>query len=253
MANQKPMGLLINGSLKKSGVTFYLRNGQMVARSARSLQPKRRTRAQFIARQQLAHGCRLWTQLKWAGEPLFIRTPTAYARFRTLMRRTPPVFVPCRGRDSGAILLLPGMPVSDGVLPPVEQCLGQVVGIPALLTSLTPDALQQGDLLRLYTLRQTLESQCPMVRIKAADIPLADFQIINGHLTLTDNSFADDMAGWALVHLRPNPTIGNAQPTYRCSSQTVVTRCTYYQRFTTEEALLQAASTYGGLTKEKAV
>lgn len=50
MAKQKPMGLLINGSLKQSGISFYLRNGQMIARTAHSYQPKRRTRAQFVAR-----------------------------------------------------------------------------------------------------------------------------------------------------------------------------------------------------------
>ncbi len=32
------------------------------------------------------------------------------------------------------------------------------------------------------------------------------------------------------------------------SSQRVITNCTYYQRFTTEEAIMAAASSYGGLT-----
>ena len=66
--------------------------------------------------------------LKWAGEPLFEKTPTAYARFRTLMRRTPVVFTPVSGRTAKAVLLLPGMPVSDGVLPVVEQQLAEVEG-----------------------------------------------------------------------------------------------------------------------------
>jgi len=34
----------------------------------------------------------------------------------------------------------------------------------------------------------------------------------------------------------------------RCSPQTIVTRCTYYQQFTTDEALLAAAKSYKGLT-----
>ncbi|MBO7499168.1 MAG: hypothetical protein J6T64_08290 [Bacteroidaceae bacterium] len=33
------------------------------------------------------------------------------------------------------------------------------------------------------------------------------------------------------------------------SHQRVVTRCQYYERYTTEEVLLSAAKSYGGLTK----
>lgn len=240
MAKQKPMGLLINGSLKKSGVTFYLRDGKMIARSARSLQPKRRTRAQFVARQQLAHSSRLWQLLKWAAEPMFEGGTTAYNRFMSLMRRTPAVFTPQLGPQADAILLLPGMPVSDGVLPVVEQRLGVVDGTAALLTSLKTTDLQQGDTLRLYTLRQTVVGSRPMVRIGASSLHVSDFQTVDGCLALVGDEYADDMAGWALVLVRGS----------RCSSQQVVTRCTYYQAFTTDEALLSAAVTYGGLTKE---
>jgi hypothetical protein len=35
----------------------------------------------------------------------------------------------------------------------------------------------------------------------------------------------------------------------RCSPQTIVTRCTVYQQYTTEEALERAADSYGGLTE----
>lgn len=240
MAKTKPTGLLINGSLKKSGVTFYLRGGQMVARTAHSEQPKRRSRGQFVARQQLAHSCRLWCLLKWAGEPLFEKTPTAYARFRTLMRRTPVVFTPVSGRMAKAVLLLPGMPVSDGVLPVVEQRLGEVDGTAALLTSLTASDLRRGDTLRLYTLRQVVEGSRPVVRISADDLGADDFRSVGGRLALVGDGFADDMCGWALVHISGS----------RCSSQRVVTRSTYYQQFTTEEAFAAAAESYGGLTEE---
>lgn len=238
MSRQKPMGLLLNGSLKQSGVTFYLRNGKMIARSAHTRQPKRRTRAQFIARQQLSHSSRLWALLRWATEPMFEGGATAYNRFLTLMRRTPVVFLPKRGPLSGATLLLPGMPVSDGVLPVVEQWLGEVDGTPALLTSLTSADLQRGDMLRFYTLRQCIEGRCPVVRISAATLTLSDFREVDGRLALVSDDFADEMTGWALVHIRRD----------RCSSQTVVTRCTHYLPFTTEEALLSAAASYGGLT-----
>ena len=239
MKKRKLSGLLFVGRMPRAGITVYSRGEDIVVRPSKSHQPKRRTRAQFVARQQQNHSCRLWTPLQWAGEPLFDKVPTAYARFRSLMRRTPVVFIPRRGPLSGATFLLPGMPVSDGVLPIVEQWLGEVDGIPALLTSLAPSDLQRGDTLRFYTLRQCLKGRCPEVRIDAAMLTLNDFREVDGHLALVDENFADEMTGWALVHIRRD----------RCSSQTVVTRCTYYESFTTEEALLTAAESYGGLTK----
>lgn len=57
---------------------------------------------------------------------------------------------------------------------------------------------------------------------------------------LVSDEFADDMKGWALVHVRGE----------RCSTQTAITRCTYYKQFTTEEALQAAAASYGGLMKD---
>ena len=238
MAKKKPMGLLINGSLKQSGVSFYLRNGEMIARSAHSQQPKRRTRAQFVARQQLTHACRLWAALKWAGEPLFDKIPSAYARFRTLMRRTEVVFIPCASPLSYTTLLLPGMPVSDGVLPQVGQWLAEVDGTAALVTDLDPQRVRRGDTFRLYTLRQVIRDGYPKVIITATELKVGDFQLVDGRLALVSDSFADEMSGWALVLVRGA----------KCSSQTVVTRCAYYQPFTTEEALLAAAESYGGLT-----
>ena len=50
---------------------------------------------------------------------------------------------------------------------------------------------------------------------------------------------ADPMFGWALVRVDGD----------RCSTQAAVTRCTYYERFTTEKALNDAAASYGGLTE----
>lgn len=59
-------------------------------------------------------------------------------------------------------------------------------------------------------------------------------------LALIGDEFADDVKGWALVHVHGD----------RCSTQTAVTRCTYYKQFTTEEALQDAAVSYGGLTAD---
>ena len=57
-------------------------------------------------------------------------------------------------------------------------------------------------------------------------------------VNLTGEEYADTMKGWARVRVIDD----------RCSPQTIITRCTLYQQYTTEEALQEAAKTYGGLT-----
>ena len=237
MANDKIKGLNITGRLKESGITIYFRNGKPVARTASSMQPKRRTRKQFIARQQMLHSTRLWTLLKWAGTPMFPVQPTAYARFLSLMHRTEVVFLPQKGKLNGATLLLPDMPLCEGPLPTVKQHLDEVDGNTALVTNLTRDSLHRGDTLILYTLRQDTEGT-PMVRISRREVMSGEMTETADGLALTSDEFADDMKGWALVHVQGE----------KCSTQTAVPRCTYYKQFTTEEALQTAAASYGSLT-----
>ncbi len=239
MANDKIKGITITGRFKESGITVYFRNGKAVARTATSYQPKRRTRKQFIARQQMLHSTRLWTLLKWAGTPLFPAQPTAYARFLSLMHRTEVVFLPQRGPLDGATMLLPEMPLSEGLMPSVKQYLSEVEGNPALITNLTRDSLKRGDKLLLYTLTQNIQGT-PRVRFARREVMPSEMADTTEGLALVSDEFADDMKGWALVHVNSD----------RCSTQTVVTRCTYYQQFTTEEALQEAAASYGGLTKD---
>ena len=240
MANDKIKGLTITGRLKESGITIYTRNGKTVARTATSWQPKRRTRKQFIARQQMLHSTRLWTFLKYAGTPMFPAQPTAYARFLSLMHRTEVVFLPKNGPLCGATLLLPDMPLSEGLLPTVRQRLGEVDGNTALITNLSRGDIHRGDKLILYTLRQDIRG---MTRawFSRREVAFTEMAETSEGLALISDEFADDMKGWALVHVR------GAQ----CSTQTAVTRCIYYKQFTTEEALQEAAASYGGLTADK--
>ena len=63
--------------------------------------------------------------------------------------------------------------------------------------------------------------------------------VVDGALAVVGNGLEDPMNGWALVRVEGD----------RCSTQTIVTRCTYYERFTTDEALEAAVKTYGGLTE----
>lgn len=238
MANINTKGLVLTGRLKASGITVYLRNGKPVARTATSWQPKRRTRKQFIARQQMLHSTRLWTFLKYAGTPMFPAQPTAYARFLHLMHRTEVVFLPQNGPLDSATLLLPDMPVSEGPLPTVKQHLGEVDGQKALFTDLTRDSLRRGDRLILYTLTQDIRWK-PLVYFSRREVMTDEMTETVDGLALIGDEFADNMKGWALIHVRNE----------RCSTQTAVTRCTYYKQFTTEEALQAAAASYGGLTE----
>lgn len=237
MAKEKLMGLMLNGSLKQSGVTFYTRNGKMIARSAHSNQPERRSQGQFVVRQRMKHTTALWGELK-VLDPMFSGGKSAYGRFCTLMRRLPVVFTPKYGDLSTAELLLPEMPVSDGVLPVVKQYLGEVEGHPALLTELSRADLHRSDRLLLYTMNQVLERDTPRVRMNVREVKPVEFQIVDDHLALVDDEFDNAMKGWALVRVNADT----------CSSQGVVTRCRYFEAFTTVEAMLKAAESYGGLT-----
>ena len=107
-------------------------------------------------------------------------------------------------------------------------------------TDLKPDARKRHDKLRLYTAVQDIEIKVlPRVKFSMREVPWSDMTVTGDHLALVGEEFADDMKGWALV--RVNNTA--------CSPQTLVTRCTYYQQYTTPEALKAAADSYGGLTE----
>lgn len=240
MARQKTTGLLVNGSVKTAGVTFYTKNGKTIVRSSFSMQPERRSKAQFDVRMRIKHTAALWQVVMLLDNPRFHGGATTYARFASLAFRLPVVYLPSRGPSSTGALLLPDMPMSDGTLPQVKQWLGETNGQNALLTNLRPSDLNRDDQLLLYTIRQHVLGTCPVLSIDERMVGLDEFAMVDGCLALVDEMFADNMCGWALVRVNGD----------RCSSQTAVTRCTYYQQFTTEEALQEALESYGGL-KEK--
>ncbi len=136
MAIRKNNLIVLKGRLEKEGLTFYQRGGTTVIRQATSKQPHRRTRGQFEARQRMANCTSLWKALRLATEPVLAGGKSSYGRFCTLMRKLPVTYLTKDERKRGAKLLLPGMPVSDGMLPDIEYWLGEVEGLPALLTSL---------------------------------------------------------------------------------------------------------------------
>ena len=227
----------MTGSFRKAGMTFYLRQGEVVARVAKSKEKRSNTLGQFVYRQKSRHSVALWHTLSWC-KPMFTQHKTNYQGFISLANRLPVVFVPKVGPTSDASLLMPDIPVSDGTLPTVKQQLGEVAGTAALLTNLNAGDLKRDEELVLYSAEQSIEGRTPRVRFSVRKVTLDEMMEVEGHLALTGEEFADERKGWALVRMNDD----------RCSPQGIVTRCSYYEQFTTDEALQEAAKSYGGLT-----
>ena len=231
-------GLMLIGSLRKSGVTIYQRNGQMITRTATSNEKRSNTLPQFMQRQKMRHTIKLWKMLSFC-ETLFTERQTPYLNFASLANRLPAVYVP-KGLMSDASFLIPGIPMSDGTLPTVKQQLGEVNGTPALITDLKASECHYEERLLFYTAVQNIEHNTPRVRFSMRELSRRDMTVVDGHLALVGEEFAEDMKGWALVQV-----VGE-----RCSPQTIITRCTLYEQYTTEEAVQTAAKSYGGLTEK---
>ena len=268
MAILKNNLIVLKGRLKKDGMTFYQRGETTVLRSSTSKQPHRRTRKQFEARQRIANCMGLWKALTMNTTPVLAGGKSSYGRFCTLMRKLPVVYMTKDERERGAKLLLPGMPVSDGMLPDIECQLGQVEGRSALLTSLHLSAgarsipsllygpraeLKKSERLCLFRLRQRMPEADPeavprvAVRVEMLDIencrdhePFAGIELmdVDGRLALVGDTLGDDTMGWALVRMDGD----------NVSSQRVVTRCRLYEQYITDQAQERAAKSYGGLT-----
>ena len=233
------LGMTIPKRMRIAGITFYLRNGQLVGRESSTHEKRSNTLPQFIQRQKMRHTTALWKMLRFC-DVMFTERRTAYQNFASLANQLPAVYVLDDGTMNLSSFLMPGIPISDGILPTVKQELGEVDGTPALLTDLKESDRTHHAKLRLYTAVQTIENEVkPRVRFSMREVSWWDMAVVNGRLALVSEEFADEMKGWALVKV-----VGD-----RCSPQTIVTHCTLYQQFTTEEALEVAADSYGGLTE----
>ena len=231
------LGLQIPRKMRLWGSTVYVRQGQVIARPARQHEKRSNTLPQFKQRQKMRHTMALWKMLRFC-ETIFTMRRNAYQNFASLANRLPIVYVK-RVTMHQASFLMPGIPISDGVLPSFEQKLGEVNGVPALITNFTLKELYSNTRWFLYTARQNIECDVPRVRFSRREIYKENFVVEDGHLALVGEEYADDMKGWALVMVKKD----------QCSPQTIVTRCTLYQQYTTQEALEAAADSYGGLTE----
>ena len=232
-------GLMLIGSLRKAGVTTYMKQGKMITRVSKSKERRSNTRGQFIQRQKMRHTIALWKTLKEC-ETMFTERQTAYQNFSSLANRLPAVCVENIGYLTDTSFLMPGIPVSDGKLPPILEQLGEVDGRPALITDLKGENWDTNTKLWLYTAEQHIEFEygMPRVRFSMREVSQLEMTLADGRYVLTGDVFADEMKGWALVMVKGE----------RCSPQTIVTRCTLYQQYTTEEVMEKAAKSYGGLT-----
>ena len=231
------IGVEIIGKIPSLGVTKYIRNGTVVTRVSTSEGRHSNTRGQFTQRQRMRHSIALWKELSiWA--PMFTEGKTAYHRFLSLANQLQVVFLPRKKDSVEGSLLMPGIPVSEGKLLPVLQQLGELDGVPALITDRKAGEVRPSEVFLLYTAEQQFHREdCPKVSFEMREIKRDEFTLVDGCLALVDNDFSNEMKGWALVRVMGK----------NCSTQSIVTRCKCYEQFTTEEAFDKAAKSYGGL------
>jgi len=259
-------GLLKNVEGHLDDMTIYKRGKKTFIRPTHIDQPYRLSRKQLALREQIAHNNVLWRKLKATHHTYFEGGVDAYRRFMSVNRLSPTVYLTKLQLACNMSLLLPNMAVSSGPLSPIIYQLEEVDGQLALITNLTPKDIRKGEYL-LYVLQQEVihwqsEEEHAYVQISAVPVmPDQDIEISHigtvrlvnvpstlrtphisrdGSLALVGDLFANPMLGFALVRIQD----GHVSPQY------VVTRCTYYERYTTEEALLTAADSYKGLTGE---
>lgn len=236
------------------GLTVYKRDGKSYVRQTQIHQPRRLSRKQLMLRERQSHNNALWRALRATGRVYFDGDKAPYYRFMSVNTCSPVPYLE-KGNHYGSALLLPEMVVSDGPLAPISYQLGEVDGQAALLTDLTRARAGRMTLL-LYVLRQQVyvfQNGTEMFQLSIEVEPLAvedfvrvpstltsPYKDVHGTLALVGDRYGDPMLGFGLVRVEKGVA----------SHQRVVTRCTYYERYTTEEALLAAAKSYGGLTGE---
>ena len=165
---------------------------------------------------------------------MFTKHASAYNGFMSLANHLPAVFVNKYDAMRSPSFLMPGIPVSDGTLPEVKQHLGEVGGKAALITDIRPFFKSYGMELRLFTAEQN-KGTYPEVEFDVRSVMREELIETGEGLALVGEEFADNNKGWALVMVKGED----------CSPQSIVTRCTFYEQFTTEEVRTEAAKTYG--------
>ena len=282
MAESKNNTLGFTGRIRGAGVTFFRRGGKTYARVSTRTAPNRLSVKQFINRERMRHSIALWHCFYSSDKPLMETSGslTAYNAFLRVNSAFPTVYFTKQQARQGAALLMPGMVVSEGRLPAVEYDFavlesGERVVLTDLLTGIDVAETQEltigcnddlyqllcssccnpqlmpNDTVRFYRFEQQLQGTCPKVKVDCLEMTLDNdprhnpasrgwrFLSHEGRLAIGGDD--DENTGWAVV------LFGEKEQS--ASTQKVITTCRLYEQYTTDEALAQAAESYGNVEK----
>ena len=282
MAESKNNTLGFTGRIRGAGVTFFRRGGKTYARVSTCTAPNRQSVKQFMNREKMRHSIALWHCFYSSDKPLMETSGslTAYNAFLRANSSLPTVYLTKQQARQGAALLMPGMVVSEGRLPAVEYGFvvlesGERVVLTNLLTGIDEGETQEltigcnddlrqllcsrnrnpqlmpGDKVRFYRFEQLLEGDCPRVKVNCCELALdndprqnpalRNWRFLSHEGRLAIGGADDENTGWAVV------IYGEKEQS--ASTQQVVTTCRLYEQYTTDEALAQAAESYGNVEK----
>ena len=282
MAKSKDNALGFTGRIRGAGVTFFRRGEKTYARTSTRTAPKRQSVKQFINREKMRHSIALWHCFYSSDKPLMETSGslTAYNAFLRANSALPTVYLTKQQARQGAALLIPGMAVSEGRLPEVEYDFavlesGERVVLTDLLTGIDAETTQglaihcnddlrqllcnsnrnpqlmPNDKVRFYRIEQQLRNDCPTLKMTCCEMTLdndprqnpalRNWRFLSHEGRLAIGGADDENRGWAVV------IYGEKEQS--ASTQQVLTTCRLYEQYTTDEALTQAAESYGNVTK----
>ena len=270
------------GRIAGHGITLYRRRGKVYARISTREVSNRQTMNQFKTREKMRHSIALWKSFYTPYKPLMTTSDRtiAYNAFLRANSALPTVYLTKQQARQEAALLIPGMVVSEGRLPVVEYDFavlpgGERVVMTNLQTGIDADETQPltitsnadldsllgssnrnpqlmpGDRVRFYRFEQRMQGDCPTVRVNCCELALDNdprqnpalrnwrFYSHEGRLAIGDAD--DENRGWAVV------LFGEKEQS--SSTQQVLTTCRLHEQYTTDEALTQAAESYGNVEK----
>ena len=282
MAESKNNTLGFTGRIRGAGITFYRLGGKTYARVSTRTSPNSQSVKQFMNREKMRHSIALWHCFYVPNKPLMETSGslTAYNAFLRANSVLPTVYLTKQQARQGAALLIPGMVVSEGRMPAVEYDFavlesGERMVLTNLQTGIDEDETQPltiasnadldsllgssnrnpqlmtGDRVRFYRFEQRMQGDCPTVKVDCCELALDNdprqnpalrgWQFYSHEGQLAIGGADDENMGWAVV------LFGKKERS--ASTQQVVTTCQLYQQYTTDEALSQAAESYGNVEK----
>ena len=270
------------GRIAGHGITLYRRRGKVYARISTREVPDRQSMNQFKTREKMRHSIALWKCFYSPYKPLMTTSDgmIAYNAFLRANSALPTVYFTKQQARQGAALLVPEMVVSEGQLPVVEYDFAVLesserVVLTDLLTGIDEgetreltircnDDLRQllcsssrnpqlmpSDKVRFYRFEQLMQGDCPKVKVNCCELALDNdprqnpalrnwrFYSHEGRLAI--GGADDENTGWAVV------LFGEKEQS--ASTQQALTTCRMYEQYTTDEALAQAAESYGNVEK----